>query len=149
MARNKNYWVGTGRLGADPEVRTTQTGVKVAHLRLACSRNWKDKDGNDKANTFWAPIVAWGLTAEICEKYCRKGDLIRAEGPLTNREWQDKNGNKRFSIEVTINGFSGEIEFLSSPKRDESSPSQQSSSSRQSSKESQWNDEPLDDEIPF
>ncbi len=158
MARNKNFWCGTGRLGADPEIRTTQNGTKVANMRVCCSRDWKDKDGNEKKSSFWAPVVVWGATVEVVDRYCRKGDLIRVEGPLANREWTDRDGNKRHSIEVVISGFQGEIELLASANRDRQQPTQSNSTQRYQSGNSMSDaagygygssSQPLDDEIPF
>lgn len=153
MARNKNFWCGTGRLGADPEIRTTQNGMKVANLRVCCSRDWKDKDGNEKKSSFWAPVVVWGATAEVAERYCRKGDLIRVEGPLANREWTDRDGNKRHSIEVVISGFNGELELLASANRNHHQPAQSNKSQQYQSGSSGYGagygEQTLDDEIPF
>lgn len=89
-----------GRLGADPEVRYTQSNTAVATMNVATSEKYKDKNGELQENTEWHRVVAWGRTAEICQQYLKKGSLVYFEGPINTREWEDKEGQKRYTTEI-------------------------------------------------
>ena len=92
-----------GNLGKDPEVRFTAGGMAVANLRVACTERAKSKDGNWEDRTEWVSLVCFGKTAENAGQYLQKGRQIFAEGRLQTREWNDKEGNKRYSTEVLAN----------------------------------------------
>ena len=98
-----------GNLGADPEVRYTQSGLAVANFNIATSRRWKDKDGQQQEETEWHRIVAWDRLAEIFSKYLHKGSKVYIEGKLQTRKWQDQNGNDRYTTEIVAREF----QFLS------------------------------------
>jgi len=89
-----------GRLGADPEIRYTQSGEAIARFNLATSERWKDKEGNTQESTEWHKIVAWGRLAEICGEHLAKGKLVYIEGPIKTRKWDDKDGNTHYSTEI-------------------------------------------------
>lgn len=89
-----------GRLGADPEVRYTQNNTAVANMNVATSERYRDKNGEQQENTEWHRVVAWGRTAEICQEYLKKGSLVYFEGPIQTREWEDKDGQKRYTTEI-------------------------------------------------
>lgn len=89
-----------GNLGADPEMRTTGGGQSVCNFRIACSEKFKDRDGQMQERTEWVSIVAWGRQAEIAAEYLRKGSPVHVEGRLQTREWEDKQGSKRYTTEV-------------------------------------------------
>lgn len=89
-----------GRLGADPDVRYTQNNTAVANMSVATSERYKDKNGEQQENTEWHRVVAWGRTAEICQEYLKKGSLVYFEGPIQTREWEDKDGQKRYTTEI-------------------------------------------------
>lgn len=89
-----------GRLGQDPEVRYTQSNTAVATLSLATSERYKDGNGEQQERTEWHRVVAWGRLAEICQQYLHKGSLIFVEGPLQTRQWEDNQGQKRYTTEV-------------------------------------------------
>ena len=90
-----------GNLGSDPEVRYTQTGTAVATFNIATSDQWKDKDsGEMKKRTEWHRIVAWGRLGEICGEYLSKGRQVYIEGRIQTRDWEDKDGNKRYTTEI-------------------------------------------------
>lgn len=89
-----------GNLGADPEVRYTQSGSAVANFRIATSEVWNDKNGERQERTEWHRIVVWGRQAEHCGEYLRKGRSVCVEGRLQTREWEDRDGNKRYTTEV-------------------------------------------------
>ena len=89
-----------GRLGQDPEVRYTQSNTAVATLNMATSERYKDGNGEYQERTEWHRVVAWGRLAEICQQYLHKGSLIYVEGPLQTRQWEDNQGQKRYTTEV-------------------------------------------------
>ncbi len=91
-----------GRLGQDPEKRVTPAGHSVVNTSLATTEYFKDKSGNKQDRTEWHRIVLWDRLAEIVEQFCRKGSQIYVEGSLQTREWQDKDGNKRYTTEVVV-----------------------------------------------
>jgi single-strand DNA-binding protein len=89
-----------GNLGADPELRYTNSGSAVANLRIATNETWTDKNGERQERTEWHQIVVWGKQAENCSKYLKKGRSIYVEGRLQTRQWEDQSGNKRYTTEV-------------------------------------------------
>lgn len=90
-----------GNLGADPEVRQVSSDAKVANFRIATSETYKDRQtGERREQTEWHNIVAWRGLAEITERYLRKGSKVYVEGKLRTRQWQDKEGNTRYTTEV-------------------------------------------------
>lgn len=91
-----------GRLGQDPEVRSTSGNTAVANLSIATSNKYKNKNGEVVEETQWHKCTAWGRTAEVIQQYVKKGDLIYVEGPLETKEWDDKDGNKRYTTEIKV-----------------------------------------------
>ena len=89
-----------GNLGKDPEVNQLESGVKVCRLTVATSESYKDKSGQRQTQTEWHNVVLWQGLAEVCEKYLNKGDKVAIEGKITTREWEDKDGNKRYNTEI-------------------------------------------------
>jgi single-strand DNA-binding protein len=90
-----------GNLGADPEVRFTQGGQAVANFRMATTDSWTDKNSNQRQErTEWHRVVVWGKLAELCGEYLKKGRQCYVEGRLQTREWQDKDGQKRYTTEI-------------------------------------------------
>lgn len=89
-----------GNLGQDPEVRYTQANTAVATLNIATSERYKDSNGEYQENTEWHRVVAWGRTAEICQQYLTKGSKVYIEGPIQTRQWEDKDGQKRYTTEI-------------------------------------------------
>jgi single-strand DNA-binding protein len=92
-----------GNLGKDPEVRFAASGNAVANLRVGCTERVRTKEGNWEDKTEWVSVVCFGKTAENAGQYLAKGRQIFAEGRLQTREWNDKEGNKRYSTEVLAN----------------------------------------------
>ena len=95
-----NKVILVGRLGADPEVRYTNTGTAVANFNMATSTNFTDKSGEKTERTEWHRIVAFGKLGEICGEYLAKGKQMYIEGRLQTREWEDRDGNKRKTTEI-------------------------------------------------
>jgi len=99
--RSVNKVILLGHLGADPELRYTQSGTAVANIRLATNESFVDKaTGERTERTDWHRVVAWGKLAEIVGQYLTKGRQIYVEGQLQTRQWQDKEGNTRYTTEV-------------------------------------------------
>ncbi len=94
-----------GRLGRDPEMRFTQSGMAVANFSLATNERWVGQDGNRQERTEWHNIVAFGKLADICGQYLKKGKLVFIEGRLQTREWDDRDGNKRRTTEIVANNM--------------------------------------------
>lgn len=90
-----------GRLGQDPELKYTPSGMAVCNFSLATSESWNDKSGQKQERTEWHRIVVWGKIAELCNQYLKKGSQAYLEGSLQTRSWDDKSGNKRYTTEVT------------------------------------------------
>ena len=95
-----NKVILVGNLGADPEVRYTAGGSAVANFRIATTEQWTDKSGEKQEHTEWHKIVAWGRLGEICGEYLHKGKQVYVEGRLRTNEWEDRDGNRRFTTEV-------------------------------------------------
>jgi len=89
-----------GRLGKDPESRSTPTGKKVAHFSLAVSQRWKSAEGESKENTEWVNVEAWGRLGEVCQQYLHKGSLIFLEGRLKTDKYEDKSGETKYYTKV-------------------------------------------------
>ncbi len=95
-----------GRLGRDPEIRYFQDGTAVANFSMATSEEWKDKEtGEKRERTEWHRIVAFRRLGEICGEYLSKGKQVYIEGKLQTREWQDKEGNQRYTTEIVASGM--------------------------------------------
>lgn len=104
-----------GHLGANPEARSLNNGGEVVNLRLATSESWKDRDGNRQERTEWHQVVIFneGL-ARVAKSYLRKGSQCFIEGQLQTRKWQDQSGNDRYSTEIVLQKFRGELVLLDS-----------------------------------
>ena len=89
-----------GRLGADPDLRYTQSGQPICSLRVATDESYTDKDGNRVERTEWHSVVTFGKTADHCNQFLRKGSLIYVEGKLSTRKWQDQKGQDRYTTEI-------------------------------------------------
>jgi len=92
-----------GHLGEDPKVRKLDGGKTVANFSIATNEIYRDSNGEKRSETTWHRLVAWGKQAEIAEKYLKKGSEISIEGKLTNRTYEDKNGDKQHITEIVIN----------------------------------------------
>jgi single-strand DNA-binding protein len=100
MARSLNKVALIGNLGADPESRKTGDGTSVVSLSLATSEEWKDKSGEKQEKTEWHRIVLWRGLAEVAEKYLTKGSKVYIEGKLQTRQYEDKDGQTKYTTEV-------------------------------------------------
>ena len=103
-----------GNLGADPDVRNTQNGDKVANVSLATTERWKDQSGMQQERTEWHRVVFFGGVAGVVESYLKKGSKIYVEGKLQTRKWQDQQGQDRYTTEIVVSGFGGTMVMLDS-----------------------------------
>jgi single-strand DNA-binding protein len=95
-----NKVILVGNLGANPEMRFTQGGTPVANLRIATTERWTDKSGQRQENTEWHRVVLWGKQAELAGQYLTKGRQVYVEGRIRTRQWQDKQGQTRYTTEI-------------------------------------------------
>jgi single-strand DNA-binding protein len=114
MAGSVNKVILVGNLGRDPEVRTFQNGGKVCNLRIATSENWKDRNsGERREKTEWHSVAIFSEPlARIAEQYLKKGSKVYIEGQLETRKWQDQSGQDRYSTEVVLRPYRGELTLL-------------------------------------
>jgi single-strand DNA-binding protein len=116
MAGSVNKVILIGNLGRDPEIRTMQSGGRVANLSVATSENWRDKaSGERKERTEWHRVVIFNENlVRLCESYLRKGSKVYIEGQIETRKWQDQSGQDKYSTEIVLRPFRGEITMLDS-----------------------------------
>lgn len=114
MAGSVNKVILVGNLGRDPEVRSFPNGGKVVNLRIATSENWRDKQtGERKERTEWHSVAIFNeALGKIAEQYLRKGSTVYIEGQLETRKWQDQSGADRYSTEIVLRQFRGELTLL-------------------------------------
>lgn len=114
MAGSVNKVILIGNLGQDPEVRTFPSGGKVCNLRIATSENWKDKNsGERREKTEWHSVAIYNeALVRVAEQYLKKGSKVYVEGQLETRKWQDQSGADRYTTEVALRPFRGELTML-------------------------------------
>lgn len=163
MAGSVNKVIIVGNLGRDPEVRSFANGGKVCNLRIATSENWRDKaTGERREKTEWHSVAIFSEPlARIAEQYLKKGSKVYIEGQLETRKWQDQSGQDRYSTEVVLRPYKGELTLLDSrgdtqgvyPGNDRSTPDDTIYGDRSGGRDARGtpadarND--MDDEIPF
>lgn len=151
-SRGVNKVILLGHLGADPEVRYTQSGTAVANLRVATSERWKDRQsGEAQERTEWHRVVLFGKLGEIAEQYLRKGSQVFLEGRLQTRKWQGQDGQDRYTTEIVATdmqmlGGRGEApaESAANPQ-----PRAEAVSEPGESRAPSFDDDLQDDDIPF
>src|SRR5215468_8512776 len=118
MAGSVNKVILVGNLGRDPEIRSTQDGTRIANLAVATSESWRDRvSGERKERTEWHRVVIFNeRLAEIAEKYLKKGSKVYVEGALQTRKWTDNSGQERYTTEVVLQRFRGELTMLDSAR---------------------------------
>ena len=154
MAGSVNKVILVGNLGADPEIRRMQSGEPVANLRIATSESWRDRQsGERKDKTEWHSVVIFNENlAKVAEQYLKKGAKVYVEGQLQTRKWTDQQGNDKYTTEIVLQKFRGELQMLDS--RGEGQQSGQQSKPRYSeqsyAQQSSGHGGGFDDEnIPF
>lgn len=157
MAGSVNKVIIIGNLGRDPEIRRTQAGDPIANLNVATSETWRDKvTGERKERTEWHRVVIFneGL-AEVAEKYLSKGSKVYLEGSLQTREWEDKDGTKRYTTEVVLQKFRGALTLLDKSEGGGNRPPPADSPDDYGRTRTRYDGPPrgkggdLDDDIPF
>jgi single-strand DNA-binding protein len=110
-----NKVILVGNLGDDPEARSLNNGGEVVNLRVATSENWKDKDGNRQERTEWHRVVIFNENlGRVAKNYLKKGSKVYLEGQIQTRKWQDQSGADRYSTEIVLQRFRGELVLLDS-----------------------------------
>lgn len=139
--RNLNRWTGIGRIGQDPDKKTTPNGNVVINFSMACQDDYKDSNGEKVERVEWVRIVMWGKGAEIFSQYAKKGTKVYVEGALRTRKWQDKEGRDQYTTEVNATNF----ELVSSKQE----AGQGGGQSRATEQPAHAADTDFDDDIPF
>ena len=147
MAGSVNKVILVGNLGKDPEVRRMTSGDPVVNLSVATSESWRDKaSGERKEKTEWHRVVIFNKNlAEVAEKYLRKGSKVYVEGQLQTRKWTDKDGAEKYSTEVVLQNFRGELTMLDGKNGGEGGGGSRGAGESPAS----FQRDELDDEIPF
>ena len=110
-----NKVILVGNLGADPEARSLNNGGEVVNMRVATSESWKDRDGNRQERTEWHNVVIFNENlGRVAKSYLKKGSKVYLEGQIQTRKWQDQTGNDRYTTEVVLQRFRGELVLLDS-----------------------------------
>ena len=143
---NKVFLIG--RLGKDPEIRFSGDGNAIANFSIATNETWKNKEGNQQEKTDWHNIVVFGASAEkYIQPYVKKGTLVSVEGKLQTRDWEDKDGNKRYTTEVVADLYGG-VQILGSGGG-ENSFDTSSGMNQEPAKKENLDQTTEDDELPF
>lgn len=164
MAGSINKVILIGNLGKDPEIRSTQDGREIANLTIATSESWTDKNSGEKRErTEWHKVAIFnpGLVT-LCKNYLHKGSKIYVEGQLQTRKWQDNSGQDRYTTEVVLQGYGGQLTFLDGKSSGgganagggnygggQQQQQQSSAAPAASGGGASYATEELDDEIPF
>lgn len=154
MTASINKVILLGNLGKDPEVRNTASGQKVVNLSVATSDVWKDKMGQKQEKTEWHRVVIFNPNlADVASKYLHKGSKIYIEGSLQTRKWTDNSGNERFTTEIVLSAFRGDLVMLDSKGSSDAISSSPSDGWEQGSSDG-WDNVSVpptdeDDSIPF
>ena len=154
MAGSINKVILLGRLGADPEIRMSQDGKKIAKFSLATSESWKDKQsGEKKEKTEWHKVIIFssGL-ADITEKYLKKGSLIYIEGQVSTRKYTDQSGIEKYITEIVLQGYNCQLTMIDNRLENSenlSSPSIENTLDKKENADDSLQGIDIDDEVPF
>ncbi len=154
MAGSLNKVMLIGNLGKDPEVRTSQSGMKIVNLTVATSDTWNDKaSGERKEQTEWHRVVIMNdRLADVAERYLKKGSKVFLEGKLQTRKWTDNSGQERYTTEVLLGRFNAEMLLLDRPAGNAENYAGRATETTRSAARTGWDSRPepdVDDEIPF
>jgi single-strand DNA-binding protein len=156
-----NKVILVGNLGADPEARSLNSGGEVVNMRVATSESWKDRDGNRQERTEWHNVVIFNENlGRVAKSYLRKGSKVYLEGQIQTRKWQGQDGNDRYTTEVVLQRFRGELVLLDSREgggggrgdyadQDFGGDSPSGAQRQQSRPQPATFDTDLDDDVPF
>jgi len=160
MSGSVNKVILIGNVGQDPEIRSFQSGGKVCNLSIATSERWKDRESKEqKERTQWHRVVVFNENLiNLIEMYVKKGSKLFIEGQLETRKWTDASGQEKYSTEVVLRNFKGELTFLDSRSNNNDNDSIESNNQKSEVKNSELNqvvnepssiDSDIDDDIPF
>ena len=156
MAGSINKVVLVGNLGRDPEVRHTATGAKIVHLSVATSDMWKDKNGERQEKTEWHRVVVFNTNlADFAERNLRKGMKVYVEGSLQTRKFQDASGQDKFSTEIVLGSYRGELVAFSNSGDGSAVAAESGDGAAEPTGDAGWDSAPaaegetFNDEIPF
>ena len=154
MSRSLNRVQIIGNLGADPELRTTTNGARVANLSVATSRRWNDRQGQQQEKTEWHKVIFWEKLAEVCERYLKRGDRVYVEGSIEYRQYEDKEGQTRYITEIRgremiMLGGRGEKADFDAPARSQESSRGAPSPAKDSFEEFSSDSLTPEDDLPF
>ena len=160
MSGSVNKVILIGNVGQDPEIRSFQNGGKVCNLSIATSEKWKDRESKEqKERTQWHRVVVFNENLiNLIEMYVKKGSKLFIEGQLETRKWTDASGQEKYSTEVVLRNFKGELTFLDSRSNNNDNDSFQPNNQSNETKNTQLNqavneppviDSDIDDDIPF
>ena len=158
MAGSVNKVILVGNLGQDPEARSLNSGGEVVNMRVATSEQWKDRDGNRQERTEWHNVVIFNENlGRVAKSYLRKGSKIYLEGQIQTRKWTDQSGNDRYTTEIVLQKFRGELQLLDSREggggrgafNEDFEDSGSAPSRAQSRPQPAAFDSDLDDDVPF
>ena len=154
-----NKVILVGNLGDDPEVRSLNNGGEVVNMRVATSESWKDRDGNRQERTEWHRVVIFNENlGRVAKSYLKKGSKVYLEGQIQTRKWQDQSGQDRYSTEVVLQRFRGELVLLDRREGgasdgggdyDDASASDFGAAPRPQARPQPAFDSDLDDDVPF
>ena len=151
MAGSVNKVILIGNLGDAPEIRDLNSGTRVANMSIATSENWRDKNTRErKSRTEWHRVVIFNENIiEFAEQYLKKGSKVYIEGQLQTRKWQDQSGNDRYTTEVVLKNFRGELQTLDPISNSESSTGTSDIGDRYAAIKGGGFGSSLDDDVPF
>ena len=156
MAGSVNKVVLVGNLGRDPEIRHTNSGQKIAHISLATSDTWRDKNGERQERTEWHRVVVFNANlADFTERFLKKGSKVYIEGALQTRKFTDASGVEKYSTEIILNPYRGELVLLDNRGIGSGDAGNDSSMPSDNTASNGWDSAPgdsaggFDDEIPF
>lgn len=148
MAGSVNKVILVGNLGADPEARSMNNGGEVVSFSVATSERWKDRDGNQQEKSEWHRVVIFNENlGRVAKQYLRKGSSVYLEGQLQTRKWTDQNGSDKYTTEVVLQKFRGDLVLLG--ERNAGAAGGSSADNRQAGFQSSAGTADLDDDVPF
>ena len=154
MAGSINKVVLVGNLGRDPEICHTNSGQKIAHISLATSDTWRDKNGERQEKTEWHRVVVFNANlADFAERFLKKGSKVYVEGAIQTRKFTDASGVEKYSTEIVLNPYRGELVLLDNRAAGAGDSSTETTTSTDTTSANGWDTAPteggFDDEIPF
>jgi len=156
MARSLNKAMLIGNLGQDPEIKYSANGLPICNMSIATTERYRDREGMEQEKTEWHRVVAFDRLAEICGEYLKKGSQVYFEGQIQTRQWQDNDGNTRYTTEIRardmmmLGGRSGgDMSRPSAPSASPRPNRENPSNGASTNQDASTNYEDIDDDLPF